>query len=1152
MYKATARPTLAVTSRPTLKQSLLCIGILGVLFAGAAHAADPTPPSDDRQSLSAAIGHAFETADADTDTVVNASLPARAFALHRPIIGERRSALAPAAAAGTSEPYVERGRTGDAASWRTKEFTNNWGLAAIQAEYAYARGITGQGVRIGILDSGVGLSHHEFSGKDHHGLVMADLRKDGSRCAVGAPLVGPDSCFATDGGRPSIDTHYIHPEMDILTSPDQKHLLGKIRMAFQPHGTHVAGIMAANRNGDTGIHGVAFNSTFDSASLFSDTYTILDGLCALGVVCRTAFQTPSASAHDHMFAQMAANNVRAINHSWGLANEPETAKGQDEIFNHPQMRPILASLRNGSVNHGVLQVWAAGNTRDEIASPELSPIAGSYASLPRLYPELEKYWLAVVNLDRTTTPDNPFVLSNVSMKCGLAMNWCVAAPGSMVPSTVYAGLSFDGRFDVDAQGNGRLADLDKLKPEFMYARMTGTSMAAPHVTGALALLFERYPYMDGTQVRDVLLTTARDLGAPGVDEIYGWGMVDLKKGMEGFGQIRVDTDIVMNQRAGGAKVWEGNAWDNWTNDIGGPGRLTKSGIGWLRLAGNNSFNGLTVRAGILELAGGANALRNDIRVDGGLFHLSKGGVSNGAALTVNGGVARIDGTIAGAATLVRRNGVLTGAGTLGDTRVEGTIAPGNAIGTLTVNGNYVQVAGSTFEAELRPPSESDLLRVSGTATLQGGTFKAIQMPGVFSLGQSYNVLSAANGVTGTFNTLDTSAISPFLKLTLGYQPRLVSVSVTRGATFASAAATANQRATAGAIDGLANANRLVQTLSLLQAAPARAAFDALSGEAHASLAAGIHGNSHMLRDAAVARARIGSDAFTAQADESGVALWAQATGQTSHFGASRNVARSVANDQAFLVGGDYRFDGGVRLGALFGTGEGEMDTALRSSSARLQNRYAGLYAGGQWGGFGVRGGIVRGDHLVRMTRSIAYPGLSTTNTSRYTVTADQLFVDVGYRFGSQGWDIEPFVQYANVRIATPDFTENGTVAESALRHRSSRSSIGTTTAGARFGMNLKGSAQEQTWLSLRGMLGYRNASGDTDGSMRLAFPASQPFTIHGNSVGRSAWVSEVGFAARTTRNSLLELNYSGQRVAASGGTPASRQHGVMARFSVQF
>ncbi|WP_218075597.1 S8 family serine peptidase, partial [Burkholderia sp. CQ001] len=70
-------------------------------------------------------------------------------------------------------------------------------------------------------------------------------------------------------------------------------------------------------------------------------------------------------------------------------------------------------------------------------------------------------------------------------------------------------------------------------PTHAYGNLSGTSMAAPHVTGALGLLFERFPYLDSAQVRDVLLTTARDLGAPGIDDVYGWGLMDLRKAIEG-------------------------------------------------------------------------------------------------------------------------------------------------------------------------------------------------------------------------------------------------------------------------------------------------------------------------------------------------------------------------------------------------------------------------------------------------------------------------------------------------------------------------------------------------------------------------------------------------------------------------------------------
>ncbi|MQT71766.1 S8 family serine peptidase, partial [Pseudomonas sp. FSL R10-0071] len=145
------------------------------------------------------------------------------------------------------------------------------------------------------------------------------------------------------------------------------------------------------------------------------------------------------------------------------------------------------------------------------------------------------------------------------------MDWCVAAPGTAIASSVVSGeIDANKWYDEDGEVNGFEVTGDR--PVFGYETWSGTFMAAPHVTGALGLLMERFPYLDNPQIRDVLLTTAHDLGAPGVDEVYGWGLIDLKKAIDGPGQLRVDTHVQMDRRAGGAVVWQGGAWDDWRND----------------------------------------------------------------------------------------------------------------------------------------------------------------------------------------------------------------------------------------------------------------------------------------------------------------------------------------------------------------------------------------------------------------------------------------------------------------------------------------------------------------------------------------------------------------------------------------------------------
>jgi subtilase-type serine protease len=1043
---------------------------------------------------------------------------------------------------GAAQPVLAQSSNSDTESWMDEEFKADWGLQAINAQHAYARGLSGKGVQLGIFDSGVATGHDEFSGKSPTSIHMAD-----PGCTSEEILAGPDACFASDGGTAAI-SNLEYTERDkvlidymialgYLRSDVEEIIAPSLGAHYTDHGTHVAGTMLANRDGN-GSHGVAWGANLTTARLFANSSqnvaawlselfgADLGEYFGLDTPSESLGIGPSSEAKQAMYQQMAASGVRAINHSWGLSNEPSTLATMDAMYQANS--DYLKVYVDGSLNTGMLQVFAAGNGSGNIA--------GIYASLPRYVPELEKYWLSVVNINQTGKIDDS------SSICAQSKQWCVTAPGSKITSSIVDG-DIDSEILRDAEGKPIGMRVVSRTEEHGYGNMTGTSMAAPHVTGALGLLFERFPYLDSAQVRDVLLTTATDIGAPGVDAIYGWGLINLQKAIDGPGSLRVDTDVVMNQRAGGNKVWSGDAWDDWSNDISGPGKLTKDGIGWLRLSGDNSFAGASVRGGILELSG-ANQLAGAVSVDGNAI-LSVIGSLDGSDVTINQGAAVVNGQIRNGTTTVASNGRLSGNGTLADTVVAGTIAPGNSIGTLTIDGDYVQQAGSVYAAEV-DGSGADLLLISGKAVLQGGTLRLITPSSTSSLlGNSYSLLEAGAGISGTFSTLDSSGFSTFLQAKLSYLSNALNLDILRGASLASAATTANQTAVATAIDSHVDSDSLLQRMLMLSEEQARSAFDSISGEIHASAKSLLLQDSQIVRDAALTRARNSRDAFTAQRDaDAGVGAWAQVTHGNSRLDGNANAAQARLSGNTTLVGADLQLDNGLRLGLLGGGGRADLNVSARSSKAKLDSTHAGFYASQQWQGFGLRLGYSQGWHELDSERKVNIGTLNENAHAKYDARSRQAFVEAAYHWNFAKAGIEPFVQYAQVRVKTDSASEQGGLAALSLKGDTQKANFGT--AGLRVDTSLAGTGQQQNWLNLHATLAYRRASGDTTPTALATLSGDGSFSVDGTALARNATIAEIGLAARLSPNSLFEVGYNGLFAGEA------HDAGVNARFSVQF
>jgi subtilase-type serine protease len=1018
--------------------------------------------------------------------------------------------------------YQEVGRVGDAGSWRTPEFQKDWGLAAVGAEHAYARGLSGAGINAGIMDGGVAFFHSDLQGKVK-GMVFND---DG--CKSREVFLGPDGCFHTDGTTRFTYTEPLSPkalaelEKDVksgkISQKDYDETAAMGGYAYESHGTHVAGTVGALRNG-AGMHGVAFNSTLYSTSFSSDIYQ--DVISALGDQ-DGVYETKEmeGATLERMFSYMTARNVRVMNHSWG-SDKYDTAAEMDAAA--PQVLLRYSPYATWAKNSETIQVRSAGNGSGQIA--------GFEPTLPRYDKAAEPYWLSVVNLGRDGKIDSS------SSICALSKDWCISAPGTDITSTVPQG-EVTGELVTYRNGSNAGFKITSAKQESGYADLSGTSMAAPHVTGGVVLLMERYPYLSSAQVRDVLLTTAQDLGAPGIDEIYGWGLMDLKKAIDGPGQLRVDTDVKMSRRAGGAKVWAGNAWDDWRNDIGGSGKLTKSGAGWLRLSGNNSFAGAVVKDGVLELDG-RNTLTSAVQVQGGELLLN--GKLENTALQVQGGVATVQGQVVGSATTVDAQGRLQGTGTLADTSVAGTVAPGVAgIGTLRVDGTYTQQAGSTYQLDVGAQGKSDLIDVRGQAQLQGGEVKVTGA----TLGDKVQILSA-HSISGAFADARSSSSQPFLAFKLRPGAKQVDLDVTRGKALASAASTSNQISVAKAADALEDKNALLKRLTQLSAPQATSAFDSVSGEVYASQRTALVRQGADMNDTVASRLRSVQDPFAAQA-ESGRAngVWVQAQSASGHLNGDGNAARSQYHNQGFTAGYDRAFGDGWTAGLVGAKGQGDMQVKARGARDEVRSRSLGLYGGKEWGQFALRAGWLMSEHRVDTARQVSYGVHHEQNRAHYDSKGQQGFVEAGYSWAlTERFALEPYAQWSRVEVKDPRVQETGGL--TALALTAERSRVDFATAGVRFAANLAPTGG-QDWLQLGGALAYRHASGDLAAASHATWQGGGSFTSWGAPLDKQATLLNLNLGARLSRNTLLELGYDGQY----GST--THDHALNARFSLKF
>ena len=851
--------------------------------------------------------------------------------------------------AANAAAYSEQGQAGNTKSWESAEYLKDWGLTSMNASTAYALGFNGSGVKIGVMDSGVLLNHPEFQdGRIHVVKTEGTYSKDGMRYPDASVGNGPiNKNEPVKNGKRNFDK----TDNGIFTKSEAFNIDGAWhKYTNDAHGTHVGGTMAASRDGNE-MHGVAFGANLYSANTGGNdnmTYGpnqdydfFLQGYSALADVGAKVINN-SWGSNRRVNSSFAGALGYKPKYDW--RNVPEygvqyyDVPKAPEPISSPAAHIYLSNLGEAekayyqfvtsgeknfvdaayevAKNRKVIQVFTAGNR---------SMMAESFtrAMLPYFRPDAEKYWVNVTGqvggegYPNDSNDDVSDEKAGADIQefnlAGHSKWWTIAAPSANIYSSY-----------IQLQDNNTYGDP-------IYKSAGGTSMAAPHVSGALGVIFSRYPYMTTDQARYVMLTTARqttlrkglegkplerwetEQGVP--SNVWGWGILDLGKAMFGPGQFLGNMKINLNQN----DVWSNDISDKaikarqvedqaeaatWTtrkaelqalmqNRAGATaeekaeyqvglarevarneraaqgyvGTLTKNGSGTLTLTGNNSFTG-AITVNEGQLSGLNQSLGSAQQVI----------VKQGATLEV---LPKAE------VTKPTENGFVTETLTSTAKTVTATVEKGGRFllnnGIANVNATFADgsiLVPNKFDEEILPQLQQDpqkVVSVQGTGSFVGAENAVVETP------RNYDFFAVKN--ESNANTL---------KVTV--QKKALS----------SAATTENEVAIANALDAATN-SAAYQSLIWGTKENARQAFARLSYDE--DLATQQH---NVLNDLLLRQQLAQPGAVRAQLN-AGTQIWT--SGTFTHF--STDSLSSHAYNQ--LVGIDATIDTNKHLGVFVGS-----------------------------------------------------------------------------------------------------------------------------------------------------------------------------------------------------------------------------------------
>ena len=345
----------------------------------------------------------------------------------------------------------------------------------------------GLGVTVGVLDTGIDLLHPDFEAGVEEGKITEEFLLD-----------------ATDETGEEFS-----------------------------HGTAVAGVIASRRNPGYEIQstGIAPYATLKAFAIpLGDPPPPNFPFAPISLDVLAQYDQEDAE----LYREVLSRDLDILNLSFGVQGLSENYGDVPAL--RASIPETIAVLAQSDREDRTILVWAAGNANERLCRPGTSNCEGDSetdhldrpagvlnASSPGLYSglmahleELRGHSIAAVATDE----DGEIAI--FSNRCGIAADWCIAAPGYRVWGPYW------GPFE-DGPGRG-------------FARVSGTSFAAPMVSGGLALVKQFFrDQLSSEELVQRLFRTADRSGRYEDSETYGHGFMDLGAATTPVGDMTVAT-----------------------------------------------------------------------------------------------------------------------------------------------------------------------------------------------------------------------------------------------------------------------------------------------------------------------------------------------------------------------------------------------------------------------------------------------------------------------------------------------------------------------------------------------------------------------------------------------------------------------------------